>query len=46
MEESGIGAPKAFEPDFEPNILPVGLAAVPAAAANPPFEANAANPED
>jgi hypothetical protein len=43
--ESAIGEPKAFEADFEPNILPAGLAAAPAAA-KPPFEANAANPDD
>jgi hypothetical protein len=46
MEESALGDPKAFEVGFEPKILPVGLAAAPAAAAKPPFEANAANPDD
>lgn len=46
-EESAIGEPKAlFEAGFEPNMLPVGLEAAPAAAAKPPLLANAANPED
>jgi hypothetical protein len=44
--EPALGEPKAFEVGFEPNTLPVGLVAAPAAAAKPPFEANAANPED
>jgi hypothetical protein len=45
IEESTLGEPKPSKADFEPNMLPVGLEAAPAAA-KPPFEAKAANPDD